>query len=230
MYKEFEARSEEEAIDKAVAELGLKKGDFDVEVVSSQKKGLFRKGSVTIRVHVPQEEDVMEAAVVVDSNTIGQEQPFEVEDGDEVKIIEFVTTMINKMGYKATVKINFRRDRKLGLSIDSPSSSILIGRKGRNLDAIQLLANVYAGELDKDYKVIIDTENYRMRHEEQIIRMAFKNAEFVRRTHRSKLLPPMNPFERRLVHTALNDFNGVTTESEGEGLYKQVRILPSNEE
>ena len=163
MYKEFEARSEEEAIDKAVAELGLKKGDFDVEVVSSQKKGLFRKGSVTIRVHVPQEEEVIEAVADVDSTPASNEQALEVEDDDEAKIMEFVTTMINKMGYKATVRISFRRDRKLGLSIDSPSSSILIGRKGRNLDAIQLLANVYAGELDKDYKVIIDTENYRTR-------------------------------------------------------------------
>ena len=52
-------------------------------------------------------------------------------------------------------------------------------------------------------------------------------AEYVRRTHRSKLLSPMNPFERRLIHTALNDFDGVETKSEGEGLYKQVRILPT---
>ena len=65
-----------------------------------------------------------------------------------------------------------------------------------------------------------------MRHEEFIVRNAFKNAEYVRKTGKSKLLEPMNPFERRLIHTALNDFNGVETKSEGEGLYKQVRIIP----
>ena len=66
-----------------------------------------------------------------------------------------------------------------------------------------------------------------MRHEEQIVRNAYKIAEIVKRSGRSKLLDPMNPFERRLVHTALNEYDGVETKSEGEGLYKQVRILPT---
>ena len=130
------------------------------------------------------------------------------------------------MGYECKVNINFRKDLKLGFDIDSPNSSIIIGRKGKNLDAIQLLANVYAAKLDEDYKIIIDSEDYRMRHEEYIVRNAFKNAEYVRKTGKSKLLEPMNPFERRLIHTALNDFNGVETKSEGDGLYKQVRIIP----
>ena len=75
---------------------------------------------------------------------------------------------------------------------------------------------------------MIDSENYRMRHEDQIVRNAVRSAEYVRRSGRSKLLEPMNPFERRLVHTALNDFKGVETKSEGEGVYKQVRIIPTN--
>ena len=108
----------------------------------------------------------------------------------------------------------------------SDDSSIIIGRKGKNLDAIQLITNVYAGNLDPDIKVVIDSENYRMRHEEQIIRNAYRIAEQVKRSGKSRLLDPMNPFERRLVHTALNDFDGVETKSEGEGLYKQVRIIP----
>ena len=154
-------------------------------------------------------------------------QILEAENENERNIIGFVKTLISKMGYEADVNINFRRDYKIGLEIVSDSSSILIGRKGKNLDAIQLVANVYAGNLDKDYKVIIDSENYRMRHEEQIVRMAFKTAQQVKRSHRSRLLEPMNPFERRLIHTALNDFDGVETKSEGEGLYKQVRISPT---
>ena len=62
---------------------------------------------------------------------------------------------------------------------------------------------------------------------DQIVRNAVRSAEYVRRSGRSKLLEPMNPFERRLVHTALNDFKGVETKSEGEGVYKQVRIIPT---
>jgi spoIIIJ-associated protein len=82
---------------------------------------------------------------------------------------------------------------------------------------------VFAGKTDNDLKVIVDSENYRTRHEEQLIRMALKSADQVKRSGRSVLLEPMNPFERRLVHTALNDY-GVDTKSEGDGLYKQIRI------
>ena len=224
MYKEFEGRNEQEAIDKAIQELGLDREDFDVEVVSSQKKTLFKKGSVTIRVSVPDQDDEDE---MDDGDYVPQPgKALEPESENERSIISFVETLISKMGYKAKVVINFRRDYKIGLDIVSDSSSILIGRKGKNLDAIQLVANVYAGNLDKDYKIIVDSENYRMRHEEQIVRTAFKTAAIVRKTHRSRLLPPMNPFERRLIHTALNDYEGVETKSEGDGLYKQVRILP----
>ena len=215
MYKEFEGRTEQEAIDKAIDELGLEREDFDVEIVSSQKKGLFKKGSVTIRVHVPDEEELPEDQDEGDYMVPGQVLEAQSED------------LIAKMGYEGKANINFRRDSKIGIDIVSSSSSILIGRKGRNLDAIQMVANVYAGNLDKDYKIIVDSENYRMRHEEAIVRQAFKAAEIVRRSHRSRLMPPMNPFERRLIHTALNDFEGVETKSEGEGLYKQVRIIPT---
>lgn len=225
MYKEFEGRTEQEAIDKAIDELGLEREDFDVEIVSSQKKGLFKKGSVTIRVHVPDEEELPEDQDEGDYMVPGQ--ILEAQSEDERKILAFLETLIAKMGYEGKANINFRRDSKIGIDIVSSSSSILIGRKGRNLDAIQMVANVYAGNLDKDYKIIVDSENYRMRHEEAIVRQAFKAAEIVRRSHRSRLMPPMNPFERRLIHTALNDFEGVETKSEGEGLYKQVRIIPT---
>ena len=225
MYKEFEGRNEQEAIDKAIQELGLDREDFDVEVVSSQKKTLFKKGSVTIRVSVPDQDDEDE---MDDGDYVPQPgKALEPESENERSIISFVETLIAKMGYDGKANINFRRDSKIGIDIVSSSSSILIGRKGRNLDAIQMVANVYAGNLDKDYKIIVDSENYRMRHEEAIVRQAFKAAEIVRRSHRSRLMPPMNPFERRLIHTALNDFEGVETKSEGEGLYKQVRIIPT---
>lgn len=211
----FEGRTEQEAIEKAIAELGLKEGDFDVEIVDSQKKGLFKKGSVKICIHLNENVQAEE------------EGEYNIESETEEKIITFLTTLLEKMGFPSTVTIAYRKDMKLGLNIESEYSSIIIGRKGKNLDAIQLITNVYAGNLDPDAKIVIDSENYRMRHEEIIIRNAYKVAEHVVRSGRSKMLEPMNPFERRLVHTALNDFEGVETISEGEGLYKQVRILPT---
>ena len=231
MQKEYEGRTEQEAIDKAIRELGLDRDQFDVEVIEKEKKGLFRKGNVRIRVYYGSDSNADDNTEDYDDE---DSEPAETEEDrnpepqndNERKILEFLDTLIMKMGYMGKSSISFRRDSKIGLNIESDDSSIIIGRKGKNLDAIQLITNVYAGNLDPDIKVVIDSENYRMRHEEQIIRTAYRTAADVRRTGRSRLLDPMNPFERRLVHTALNDFDGVETKSEGEGLYKQVRILP----
>jgi spoIIIJ-associated protein len=141
-------------------------------------------------------------------------------------VVDFVTTVCEKMGFPAEVKIMYREPAKLGLRLDSEHANILIGRKGKNLDALQLLANVIAGRFeDSEIKVILDTEGYRGRREEQLVRLAQKVGDQVLRTRGSKLLEPMNPFERRLIHTTLNDIDDLGTESEGDGLYKQVRIF-----
>ena len=224
MMKEFEGRTEQEAIAKAVEELHIEREDFDVEIVEPVRKGLFKKSNVKIRIHFEDENDVPEESYDVQSMQDEEDLDAPINSDLEDKLLLFVATILEKMGYQGKVSISFRKARKLGLNIESDNSSIIIGRKGKNLDAIQLLANVYAGQIDPDLKVIIDSENYRMRHEEQLIRMAFKTAEQVKKSGRSRLLEPMNPYERRLVHTALNDFGGVETKSEGEGLYKQIRI------
>jgi len=214
MTREFEGRSEQEAIEKAVEELQIEREDFDVEILPSKRKSFFKK-NVRIKIHY---NDGSENITNYDEAPINSDF--------EEQVITFVTTLIEKMGYEAKVSVNFRQERKLGLNIESDNSSIIIGRKGKNLDSIQLLTNVFVGRLDQDQKVIIDSENYRLRHEERIIRMAYKTAEQVKRSGRSKLLEPMNPFERRLIHTALNDFDGIETKSEGDSLYKQIRIIP----
>jgi spoIIIJ-associated protein len=139
---------------------------------------------------------------------------------------EFTSGLIQRMGYPGKVLVLFREKQKLGLKIESEHSSILIGKKGKNLDALQLLLNIYAGRLGKDdVRVILDTENYRIRREESLVRLAYNVAEKVRESKGSVLLEPMNPFDRWLIHTTLNDINDVETKSEGEGLYKQVRVF-----
>ncbi len=223
MMREFEGRTEQEAIAKAIEELHIEREDFDVEIVEPVRKGLFKKSNVKIRIHFEDPSDVEEDTYNF-ANDDGAELDGPINSELEDRLLNFVATMLEKMGYQGRVAISFRKERKLGLNIESENSSIIIGRKGKNLDAIQLLANVYAGQTDPDMKIIVDSENYRMRHEEQLIRMAFKTAEQVKKSGRSRLLEPMNPYERRLVHTALNDFGGVETKSEGEGLYKQIRI------
>lgn len=224
MYKDFEGKTEEEARNKAIEELNLNGEDFDVEVIETVKKGLFKKPSCKIRVYYGDDGNERDVNEEEENNREGTS--VEPENDTERKVLEFVNTLIAKMGYEGKASISYRKESKVGLDIESPDSSYIIGRKGRNLDAIQLITNIYAGNLDPDIKIVVDSEDYRMRHEEQIIRNAYRVADQVKRTGRSRLLDPMNPFERRLVHTALNEYDGVETKSEGEGLYKQVRILP----
>ncbi|MBQ6566359.1 MAG: protein jag [Treponema sp.] len=233
MIYEYEGKNEKEAIEKAAEELGLERDQFDVEILESQKGTLFKKGYVRIRVQPVDSEDHVagEFEGKVPNTTERARNPGLVanpmpQNEFEEKLLEFVKTMIEKMGYTVSVEVMFREDKKIGIKLTSESSSILIGRKGKNLDAMQLLANVYAGHLGReDMRIILDTENYRIRREESLVRLAYTTADKVRQRHSSVLLEPMNPYERRLIHTTLNDIPDVDTKSEGDGLYKQVRVL-----
>jgi len=215
MIREFEGKTENEAIAKAMAELGLDENEFDVEVMEESKKGLFTKGKVKIRIHI--EEEGVEA-----------ERDYEADPELEKKLCVFVETVVRKMGFTGRVTVSGHEGTKLFLDLNSPDANLLIGKHGKNLDALQVLLNVYAGNLAEEdqlsLKVILDSENYRNRREDHLVRLAIKTAQQVRRTRTSKLLEPMNPFERRLIHTALGDMDDIHTESEGDGLIKQVRV------
>lgn len=223
MTYEFEGKTEKDAIEMAANELNLERDQFDVEILETQKNSLFKKGYVKIRVHTldnqREEKNHAENFTRMVANPLPQ-------DEFEKKLIEFITEVIERMGYAVKVSVSYREDKKLGIKLDSNHSSVLIGRKGKNLDALQLLANIYAGRLGhEEVRVILDTENYRIRREESLVRLAYTTADKVRSSRNSILLEPMNPFERRLIHTTLNDISDVETKSEGEGLYKQVRVI-----
>ncbi|MDR2757909.1 MAG: protein jag [Spirochaetaceae bacterium] len=236
MVYEFEGRTEKEAIDRAAEELGLKKDGFDVEILEAQRSGLFKKGYVRIQVHtdnqvtregLPEDDDVDdEISPTVDephSQAVFGEP--DAKNDFEQNMLQFVEGIIQRMGYGGKASVLFREEHKLGLKIDSEYSSILIGKKGKNLDALQLLVNIYAGRQGReDMRIILDSENYRIRREESLVRLAYTVADRVRESRGSVLLEPMNPFDRRLIHTTLNDISDVETKSEGEGLYKQVRV------
>lgn len=224
MVYEYEGKTEKEAIEKAATELGLERDQFDVEILEAQKNSLFKKGFVKIRVHI---EDNVNTSVSKSAIAGTKKIANPVPQGEfEEKLTTFIKEVIEKMGYDVKVDVMFREEKKIGIKLESSSSSILIGRKGKNLDALQLLLNVYAGKLGhEDVRVILDTENYRIRREESLVRLAYTTADKVRSSKNSILLEPMNPFERRLIHTTLNDIPDIETKSEGDGLYKQVRVI-----
>ena len=211
--KEFEGKNEEEAINKAIESLGLNRDDIDVEIVEAKKSSfLFGGGKVKIRVHLEEERE----------ESTGSLEPA----GDfENQIIEFIEGLIRRIGISAHVQISFREDNKIGIDIDSQDSGILIGKRGQTLEALQTIANVAAGRIQDGHpRIIVDSQNYRSRRERNLVRLAYQTAEVVRRTRDSKLLEAMNPFERRLIHTALSEERDVETSSEGEGLFKRVRV------
>jgi spoIIIJ-associated protein len=227
MTYEYEGKTEKEAIEIAAEELNLERNQFDVEILESQKNTLFKKGYVKIRIHtdesIPKTNTVDEEKVASPKRFFADPLP---KNEFEKKLIDFVASLVRKMGYETTVEIMFREENKIGLKLNTNNSSILIGRKGKNIDALQLLTNVYAGRNGgQDIRIILDTENYRIRREESLVRLAYNTADEVRISKKSVLLEPMNPFERRIIHTTLNDISDIETKSDGDGLYKQVRIM-----
>lgn len=249
---EFEGRSEREAVARAAAELGSE--SFDVEVLE-KAGGLFGRGRVKIRVRPltaipdpmnpersqrrkPRTAAPRESGNPGDSGESGNPRnpenpvseipadppPKEVVDA----VSSFVAGMTERMGIPGSAAYREMDGSKALFEITSDSSNVLIGKKGKNLDALQLLANTYMNKVagdDSPWRVVLDSEGYRARREDSLIRMARRTADLAVKTGSSRLLEPMNPFERRLVHTAVNERDDVVTKSEGEGLYKRVRII-----
>jgi len=214
MVYEFEGKTEEEAIENAVSALGVDRDKFDVEIAETTKGSFLKKAKTKILVYLHDDEQKETSNAV------------KLEPEHEQKLLDFVQKLVEYMGYSCRASVLFREEKKLGIRLESPNVSILIGKKGKNLDAIQSILNVYASKIGLgNYKIVVDSENYRLRREESLVKMAYEIAERVRKTRNSVLLEPMNPFERRIIHTTLNNIVDIETKSEGEGLYKQVRIM-----
>jgi spoIIIJ-associated protein len=140
----------------------------------------------------------------------------------------FLTELLKQMKIEATVEAAETEDG-LRLNIVSSTDGLLIGRRGETLDAIQYIVSLYMNKDRKENgyrRVSVDTEGYRVRREETLRRLARKNAAQVARTGRSVAMEPMNPYERRVLHSALQGFKGVTTHSEGEEPNRRVIITP----
>ncbi len=234
--KEFEGKNEKEAIDRAIEELGLDRNEIDFEIVEAKRPGiLFRGGKVKIRVHLA--EDQEEANQQILDQETEERQPREPPvrqrseslppDGEfEHKVLDFTHGLLERMGFPAEVAVNFREDGRLGLNIESDGSGILIGKQGKTLEALQFIVNLAAGRLGGDStRIVLDTQDYRSRRERSLIRMANHVAEQVRKSRSSRLLEPLNPFERRLIHTSLARYGDIETVSEGDGLYKRIRVI-----
>ena len=143
---------------------------------------------------------------------------------DAKRAMEFLSGMIERMGVQAELKA-CETTEQLRVQLFGESMSILIGRRGETLDALQYLTSLNVNRGREEYlRVSLDTENYRAKREEALRKLAARMANRCRKTGKRVALEPMNPYERRILHSALQGDPTVTTHSEGEEPYRRVII------
>jgi len=207
----------DEAISKGLAELGKRLEEVEIEVISEGKKGwLFFKGEpAKVRITVKEPPSVEEVAK------------------------ETLANLVEKMGFKAKVVSRIGYDMvgeegeepPLVLNLTGYGLGMLVGRKGEILSALQLLTRaIVSRKVSQNANIIVDVENYRARRWKYLSRLALRMAEKVERTHRTVVLEPMPPYERRIIHLALRNHPTVTTKSIGEGEKRRVTIFLKNQE
>jgi spoIIIJ-associated protein len=211
------APSVEEAVEAALGELGLSEQEADVEVVQEPRSGLFGVGAqeavVLVRPRVRREEDLSEQ---------------DLEEQSEVAA-DFLDGMLERMGIQASVEPNLEDGTMyvdvIGPEPDDEDMGLLIGRHGLTLEAVQELTRVVVAQrTGQRARVVVDVEDYRKRQIDRLTARVREAAARVRRTGRSETLEPMNPFLRRIVHTAVAEVDGVDSASEGEGAERRVVI------
>lgn len=195
---EITASSYEDALAEALEALGLKEDEVEATIV--KQSGLIRK-KVTVK--VTQKATAKDVAV------------------------NFINTLIQKMGLECTAEIR-EEDDAYYVSVSGKDTATLIGYRGDVLDCVQYLTLLVVNKtIDLDKRIIIDGENYREKRTAVLSRLAKKLAIKAAKTGKDVALEPMNPFERRVIHSALADDKFVTTESEGEEPNRYIVIKPN---
>ena len=248
-YIEVSAKTIEEATSQATAQIESQgRVVTSVKVLEEPSKGFlgFGKKNALIRVYfeegtadniavaekvVPVVEIITETTVDT-VETVETEIPVVVEDGitkAEQDFIadtgkEFLLGMFGKMGLSVQIEKLTTKD-KITFQVHGEDLGILIGKHGQTLDAIQYLTNLVANkEVRRRCQIVVDVENYRSRREETLVQLAHRLGAKVRRTRQKIALEPMNAFERKIIHLALQNEKNIKTDSEGQEPYRHIVI------
>lgn len=148
----------------------------------------------------------------------------------ERRITTFLTDMFKAMGFEVTIKVSFNDPECVYVDLSGPNMGVLIGKRGQTLDSIQYLTSLVVNKgKDKYVRIKLDTEDYRNRRKETLESLARNIAYKVKRTRRPVSLEPMNPYERRIIHSALQNDKFVSTKSEGEEPFRHVVVFLDRE-
>ncbi len=198
----------DEAVNAALLELNVDKDSVEIEVINEGKRGILGLGAEDAVVRVKMEETPLSKAE------------------------KYVASVMEKFGIETELKSSFE-DETVNIEIvgDSEAVGKVIGRRGDTLDALQYLTSLVVNKDEEDYiRVTIDTENYRSKREETLIKLAKRMAGIVSKSRKSITLDPMNPNERRIIHSALQEYRNVTTYSTGKEPNRCVVITTKKRE
>ena len=191
---EVSGKTEEEAIAAGLEQLGKTRDEVSVEVVERSKKGVLGIGRTDAVVRLS----------------------YEVTDTQRDRVERYLRGLLDCMGVEADIEISRRDNGGINVKLSGSGMGAIIGRRGETLDAIQHLTNyVVNRDSDKHMHISVDAENYRAKREESLTKLAEKMAEKAIKYKRSMALEPMNSYERHVIHTALQNYDGVTTSSTG---------------
>ncbi len=199
----------EEAIETGLMELNVSREDVNIEIIETSNKGLFgifgqKDAKVKITLLGEETETKKDSPKVADEDVLLQTK-------------NFVITVLLKMGIDSNCEIVMNDNNRIEIELSGENMGMVIGRRGETLDALQHVVQLYVNkEFEEYYKVTIDTEDYRKKREEALINLAHGLAKKVIRTRKEIVLEPMKPYERRIIHTALQNYNKVKTHSIGE--------------
>ena len=247
--KEFSGKTTEDAIARALAELGLERDDISVEIVERGKTGFLGIGAVNAVVRVSYEgedEPAPAPAPVPEKKTEAPKAP-KAEKKSEAPKAEpkpaaekskkraagnqaeeteaFLSGLLERMGVEARIEIEPRQGGGLNVNLSGAGIGAVIGRRGETLDAIQHLVNYAVNRgSDKRSHINVDAENYRAKREDSLVHLAEKMAAKAVKYQRSMALEPMNSYERHIIHAALQDHEGVTTSSIGAEPNRRVVV------
>ena len=222
-YTEFTGKTVAEAIEKGLKELGITEEQADIRVLEEGKKKLF--GSVKARVEIAAKceecakEEIVEekcCPVVANNGTDGE------------RTVAFLEGLFELLNIKACTEL-VSEGEKIEINVTTANTTSVIGKKGATLDAIQTLASAVGNTGRDDYKrVVVDCDNYRESRENTLNKLAENLAQKAIRMGKKIMLEPMNPYERRIIHAALSEREGISTESEGKEPNRYIVIIPDN--
>jgi len=249
-FKEYEGKTIDEAIRKACEALNAPREKLNIEIISEGTSGFFGLGSKKAKIKAGflsfntetigsgftllDKEDELRPATKLKTVEaplpIMEKAPSAEEnrtDHGAEKAREILEEILVRMSLESPVTVEETEDRII-LNIHGDGGGLLIGKRGKNLDALQYIVSKAANRFSESKKmIIIDTETYRKRREESLIALAKELGEKAKRTQKPITVSHMNAHNRRIIHMTLQNEEGLTTKSRGEGEFRKIVILPN---